>query len=102
MVDKKFREALNRFIEDQGIDEDILILDNHAYDDSIVGISADYRLVYSYEKMVKEFMKDEHCDETEAYEWLDYNTMRSLPYMGERAPIIMATSKKSILECYGD
>lgn len=25
----------------------------------------------------------------EAIEWIDYNTIRAIPYMGEKAPIVM-------------
>ena len=102
MKDLKFRKALDTMVEDQGIEEEVLILDNHAYDKSIIGITEDGRLIYDFEQMVQEFMEDEDCDETEAIEWLEYNTMRALPYMGERAPIIITESRDSILEKYGD
>lgn len=102
MKDEKFRKALDAMIEDQGIEEEVLILDNHTYDKSVVGITEDGRLIYDFNKMVEEFMEDEQCDETEAIEWLEYNTLRALPYMGERAPIIITESKDSILEKYGD
>lgn len=102
MKDEKFRKALDAMAEDQGIEEEVLILDDHAYDKSVVGITEDGRLIYDFNKMVEEFMEDEQCDETEAIEWLEYNTLRALPYMGERAPIIITESKDSILEKYGD
>lgn len=102
MEDKKFRKALDALVEDQGIEEEVIRLDNHHYDKSIIGMTEDGRLIYSFELMVQEFMEDEGCDETEAIEWLEYNTLRALPYMGERAPIIMMESRESILEKYGD
>jgi hypothetical protein len=34
-------------------------------------------------------MEEEEFTEEEAIEWIDYNTIRALPYMGEKAPIIM-------------
>lgn len=101
MVDKKFRKALDEFIEDHGIDEEVLILDNHAYDKSIIGLSEDHRLIYDYEKMIQEFQRDEKCSAIEAIEWLEFNTIPALAYMGERAPIIMADSKKSLFDRYG-
>ena len=48
--------------------------------------------------MVEELMLDEGWDEEEAIEWLDYNTMRALAYMGDRAPIILMTKKEMIEE----
>lgn len=102
MKDEKFRKALDVMVEDQGIEEEVLILDDHAYNKSVVGITEDGRLIYDFNKMVEEFMEDEQCDEIEAIEWLEYNTLRALPYMGERAPIIITESRDSILEKYGD
>lgn len=100
MVDQKFRAALNAYATEN--DVEIKILDDHAYDKSVVGITEDNRLVYDREKMVQEFMEDEGCDELEANEWLDYNTMRALPYFGEDAPIVISINTKELLERYGD
>lgn len=102
MKDEKFRKALDAMVEDQGIEEEVLILDDHAYDKSIIGLTEDGRLVYDFDKMVKEFAEDEQCDELDAIEWLEYNTLRALPYMGERAPIVIMNNKESIMERYGD
>ena len=102
MRNEKFRKALNAYVQDMQFDEETLILENHDYDNSIVGITEDGRLVYDFNKMVQEFMEDEDCDETEAIEWLEYNTLRALPYMGERAPIVVIENPESIMERYGD
>ena len=101
MTDLIFRKALDAMVEDHEIEEDVLILDNHAFDRSIIGITEDGRLIYDFEKMIEEFAEDEECDQTEALEWLEYNTLRALPYMGERAPIIMFSSRETILDIYG-
>lgn len=69
--------------------ENIICLKNYSYDDALVGVSEDGRAVYDYEKMVKWLMKTQDFSETDAIEWIDYNTIRALPYMGEKAPIIM-------------
>lgn len=34
-------------------------------------------------------MKETNLSEEEAIDWVNYNTIRALPYMGDRAPIIM-------------
>lgn len=34
-------------------------------------------------------MKTQDFSKIDAIEWIDYNTIRALPYMGEKAPIIM-------------
>lgn len=69
--------------------EDAIVFDNMSYDGSIVGVTIDGRVVYSYDKMVEELMEDEQCSYEEAADWIDYNTIRSLPYAGENGPIIM-------------
>lgn len=100
MVDKEFRKALEALAKDR--DVEVIILDNHAYDKSIIGITDDGRLVYSFDKMVEEYVEDEGVDGIEAMEWLEYNTIQSLPYMGEHAPIVMINDREGIIFRYGN
>lgn len=69
--------------------EDAILFDNMSYDGSIVGVTADGRVVYDYDMMVEELVHDEEWSYEEAAEWIDYNTIRMLPYTGENGPIIM-------------
>lgn len=69
--------------------EDAIVFDNMSYDGSIVGVTTDGRVVYDYDMMVEELMEDEQCSYEEAADWIDYNTIRSLPYASENGPIIM-------------
>ena len=69
--------------------EDAIVFDNMSYDGSIVGVTTEGRVVYDYDKMVEELMEDEQCNYEEAADWIDYNTIRALPYAGENGPIIM-------------
>ena len=39
--------------------------------------------------MVEEMVKDDAIEYVDAIEFIDYNTFRALPYMGEKAPIIL-------------
>jgi len=50
-------------------EQDIFIL--HDLNECIVGLNSDMRLVYSYQKMIKHFMKVMSYEE--AIEWIDYN-----------------------------
>jgi hypothetical protein len=81
-------DELRKNLCDSGFSSTILCT-NPSYDKSIVGITDNGRIIYSYERMVKEFAEDNECTETEAMEFIDYNTVRALPYAGENAPIIM-------------
>jgi hypothetical protein len=69
--------------------EDVVILENYSYDDALVGVTEDGRAVYDFERMVRWLVETEGMDELEAVEWIEYNTIRALPYAGDCAPIIM-------------
>ena len=69
--------------------EGIKYLTNYSYDTALIGVSEDNRAIYDYDKMVEWLMKEEGWSDIEAVEWIDYNTIRALSYMGEGAPIIM-------------
>ena len=58
------------------------------YAEAIIGTSHDGRCVYSYGRMV-ECLVAEGSTEEEAADWIDYNVIRSIPYMGELAPVIV-------------
>lgn len=69
--------------------EDVVILKDFSYDSALVGISEDNRAIYDYDLMVEYLMEEEGWSEIESIEWIEYNTIRALPYMGDRAPIVM-------------
>ena len=69
--------------------EGVKFLTNFSYDDALIGVTEDNRAVYDYEKMVQWLVDTEGWIYEEAAEWIDYNTIRALPYMGEGAPIVM-------------
>lgn len=75
-------------VQDAGY-EDILLLDNYSYDDALVGVTEDGRAVYDFNKMVAWLMETEGLSQDDAIEWIEYNTIRALPYYGPEAPIIM-------------
>lgn len=41
--------------------------------------------------MIEDLMKEEDLDYEDALEFIEYNTLRALPYMGDNAPIILDT-----------
>ena len=73
---------------DQGF-ENFLIFENPDYDPAIIGITENNQVVYDYEKMIEHLMQEDDMDYEEAVDFISYNTIRSLPYAGEGAPIIM-------------
>lgn len=82
-------EELNEYLSEHGF-EDTAFFVKPYFIEAIVGISEDGRLIYDYEKMIDALMnEEEEFDETDAIEWIDYNTIRAIPYMGPCAPVIM-------------
>lgn len=73
---------------DQGF-ENFIIFENPDYDSAIIGITENNQVVYDYEKMIEHLMQEDDMDYEEAADFISYNTIRSLPYAGEGAPIIM-------------
>lgn len=69
--------------------EDALVFDNLAYDNAIIGITTDDRVVYDYDKMVEDLVVNENFTLEEAMEWIDYNTIGILPYSEDNRPIVM-------------
>ena len=69
--------------------EDVKYLTNYSYDTALIGVTVDNRAVYDFDKMVEWLIAEEDFTYEDAVEWIDYNTIRALPYFGEDAPIIM-------------
>ena len=85
LVTSSVREAMR----DLGYEE-LVIFDNPSYDDAIIGISSDDRVIYDYGAMMQCLMERGHMDETEAAEFISYNTIRSLDYYpDDKKPIIL-------------
>lgn len=69
--------------------EGIKYLTNYSYDDALIGVSEDGRAVYDFERMVDWLMEETGMQDNDAVEWIEYDTIRALGYMGDKAPIIM-------------
>ena len=68
-----------------------------SYDGAIVGYTDDGAVVYDFELMVEEYLSENHNSTSdEAIEFINYNTIRSIPYMkdGMVPPIIMYPVKQ--------
>lgn len=69
--------------------EDVKYLVDESYDDALIGVSDDNRAIYDFGLMVEWLMNEYGWSMEESIEWIEYNTIRALPYFGEDAPIIM-------------
>lgn len=60
------------------------------YDNAFIGITTENRAVYDFKLMIDCLINEGgFTDINEAMEWIDYNTIRALAYMGSDAPIIV-------------
>lgn len=80
MINLEIRERL---------DEDALVFDNPAYDNSIIGQTFDGRAIYDVDAMAEELAADDEITVEEAMDFIDYNAIRSLPYAGDKAPVVV-------------
>ncbi len=96
------------FVDIVGLDEEAIVFEDwDVFSKGIIGTNEDAtRVVYGYHKLVnalkEDYMKqDESLSEADAelmaIEWIDYNTLRSLPYIEEEhRPIIIFEIEETI------
>lgn len=69
--------------------EGVVYFTDFSYDTVFIGVTTNNRAVYDFELMVEWLIATEGFTYEEAVEWIDYNTIRSLPYGGPLGPIVM-------------
>ena len=74
--------------------EDTIVLEPDFLVEAIVGTSSDGILIYDVDLLANAFVKHDNMTYEEAIEWIEYNTIRALPYMGEKHPIVMYKSEE--------
>ena len=84
-------QELKDYICERGY-EDAIVFENPSYTSAFIGITTDGRTVYDYELMTDYLMEKEGFSYEDAIEFIDYNTIRALPYMGPNAPVIIYPS----------
>ena len=80
-----------KYAKDQ--ETEVKVFENPSYKSAIIGISYDNRVIYDYDLMIEDLMKEEDLSYEDALEFLEYNTLRALSYMGDDAPIILDIKK---------
>ena len=73
-------------LSDLGYD-DAVLFDNPDFDNAVVGITTDGRVVYDYALMVKDLFERGGCSFEEAMDFIDYNSIRSAAYQ-PNGPIV--------------
>ena len=91
LTNTQLKQRIKEYVNDEDILNKIVVLEGDEFASGVVGITEDYKLVYSYEKLVKS-LTNSYGSEEDAVEWLEYNTLRAIPYMssdGLLAPVII-------------
>ena len=70
--------------------------DNLSYDNAIIGISTDDRIIYSYDKLLDVLQNEYDFTFEDAISHIDFNIIRSLDY-NENSPIIMYDDDEDLL-----
>ena len=68
--------------------EGAVVFESPDYDGAIVGTTHDDRVVYSFDKMVQCLM-DEGMEYEDAVEFIEYNTLRAIPYWPNGPVVLM-------------
>lgn len=87
---KTTEEICNAIADQYGeeILENVSMFENPSFANAIVGFDAHHhKIVYDYEKMVDCLMEECEMTEEDAVDFIDYNTLRTVPYM-KNSPII--------------
>jgi len=71
--------------------EESIIFTNPHFAPAFVGVTQDGCAVYDYNKMIEYLAISDNMSYEDAAEFIEYNTIRSLPYMGSKSPIILYT-----------
>ena len=81
-------DTLKDYLCERGHD-DAVVLEAPDYLSAVIGVSEDGRVIYSYQRMLEHLMLNDGMSREEASEFIDFNTIGALPYMGEKHPIVM-------------
>lgn len=69
--------------------EETIVFENPDYAKAFIGVSWDGRAVYDFDLMVEDLMEEDGMEYTDAVEFIEYNTVRAIPYIGAMAPVVM-------------
>ena len=100
ITNAKLKEILRDIILDDEELNNIIILEGDEFAGGAVGISQDNHVIYDCEKLIESLMSYNNWTFEEAIEWINYNTLRALPYMKNngKEPIIIVDKFENYLE----
>lgn len=81
------------FIQELLEENESIIFENPSYKSALIGVTVDGRAVYDYSLMVEELSEGNGMDYEEAVEFIDYNTIGSMPPSESKYPVIVQERK---------
>lgn len=70
------------------INPDAVVFSDEEFITALIGYTDDGRAVYDFNEMVNFLVDRDGMDRLDAADYIDYNTVRALPYYGDNSPII--------------
>ena len=80
-------DEIKDYLCDHGYEETI-VFENPGYPEAFIGVTTDGRAVYEFEKMCESLMEEDGMEYIDAVEFIEYNTIRAIPYIGDMAPVV--------------
>lgn len=80
-------EEIKEYLCEHGHEETI-VFESPGYASAFVGVTEDGRAVYDFEKMVQCLQEEDGMEQIDAIEFIEYNTIRAIPYIGPFAPVV--------------
>ena len=65
----------------KNIKDESILLENYSYDSAIIGATKEGSVLYDYDLMIQWLQETEDFSYDDAVEWIEYNTLRAIPYM---------------------
>lgn len=81
---------IENYISELGLeDEGVILFENPDYASAFIGLTTDNKAVYDHTKMADFLCETENMEPEEADDFISYNTLRALPYFGDKAPVVI-------------
>ena len=64
----------------KNIKDESILLKNYSYDSAIIGATKEGSVLYDYDLMIQWLQETEDFSYDDAVEWIEYNTLRAIPY----------------------
>lgn len=68
--------------------EETIVFEDPDYAKAFIGVTDGGGAVYDFNLMVEALMEEDGVEWIDAVEFIEYNTIRAIPYMGKMAPVI--------------